>query len=256
MAAVNVDRYLDHLPAVFRQGSFIGPFLTAFERILSGPPPGTTPPPGVTPPEGIEQVLDRIHTFFDPSLTPDDFVPWLAGWVALAVRDDWDVATRRAFIAKIVPLYQKRGTRAGLRELLDIQAAAVSVVDHDDDVIPPRFDDASPDHFFQVLVKVDGTDVLAMARTIRQIMAVVDREKPAHTYYGLDIEFPPMEINDDPDLYPQYGPGIRVGLSGLVASPHAAILHKAIEINDDPDAFPSFGAGILAGVNTVLGTEP
>ncbi|APR88474.1 NHL repeat domain protein [Minicystis rosea] len=258
MAAVSggVTRYLDHLPAVLQQGPFIGPFLTAFERILSGPPPGTTPPPGVTPPEGIEQILDRIDTFFDPDLAPEDFIPWLAGWVALALRDDWDLATRRAFIGKVVPLYKKRGTRAGLRELLDTQAAAVSVVDHDDDLIPPRFNAASPEHYFEVIVRVSGNDALAMARTVRQIISIVDREKPAHSYYGLDIEFPPMQINDDRDLYPEYGPGIQVGMTALSADHHVELKYAAMQINDDPDAFPSFGAGILTGVNTILGTEP
>src|SRR5690242_7450681 len=132
----DTGRYLDHLPAIFRQGPFIAPFLTAFERILTGPPPGTAPPPGPTPPEGIEEKLDRIHTFFDPAETPGEFVPWLAGWVALALRDDWDLDMQRAFVAKMVPLYKKRGTRAGLRELLDIQVAKVTVVDHDDDLVP------------------------------------------------------------------------------------------------------------------------
>jgi len=254
--SAGASRYLDHLPAVLRQGPFLGPFLRAFERILSGPPPGAALPPGVTPPEGIEQVLDRIHTFFDPDLAPEEFIPWLAGWVALAVRDDWDLAMRRAFIGKIVPLYRKRGTRAGLRELLDIQAGNVSVVDHDDDGVPAQFDDFSPPHLFKIILSVSGGDAVFLARKVRQILAIVDREKPAHTYYGIDIEFPGMQINQDPDLYPEYGPGVKVEVTTLLGASHIDIKHKAIEINDDPGAFPGFGSGVLVGINTLLGTEP
>src|SRR5262249_31113192 len=31
----------------------------------------------------IEERLDEIHTFFDPLETPDEFIPWLAGWTAM-----------------------------------------------------------------------------------------------------------------------------------------------------------------------------
>src|SRR5262245_21449196 len=124
-----VSSYLDHLPAIFRQGPFLGRFLLAFERILTGPPPGEADPASVPSiPAGIEDVLDRIHAFFDPvgdsregpnpPRAPDDFLPWLAEWVATSLRDDWDSETKRAFISQIVPLYRMRGTRAGLEAVL------------------------------------------------------------------------------------------------------------------------------------------
>ena len=74
-----VSSYLEHLPAVFQQDAgkdgvnFIGRFLLAFENILSGLKGSDE--------KGLEEIIDRIHTYFDPDLTPSEFLPWLAGWV-------------------------------------------------------------------------------------------------------------------------------------------------------------------------------
>ena len=38
----------------------------------------------------------------------------LAQWVALALREDWSVETRRRLIANVVPLYRLRGTTKGI----------------------------------------------------------------------------------------------------------------------------------------------
>ena len=95
--AAGVSRYVAHLPAVFQDDDFVGAFLLAFERILTGLP-GRDPPNLPRVPLGLEQILDTIETYFDPSSAPAEFLPWLAGWVATSLREDWDTATRRGFI--------------------------------------------------------------------------------------------------------------------------------------------------------------
>jgi phage tail-like protein len=216
--------YLRHLPAILQQGGFIGPFLLAFERVLSGPKLTADDPPG------IEEVLDDIRRYFDPEDTPADFLPWLAGWVAVSLRDDWSEASRREFLSKIVPLYKKRGTRTSMLELLRIFVREyfglidlvysdddVQVLDHDGDADPPYFTDDSPPHVFRVVLNMPGNDPQQLARTTRIVRAVIEQEKPAHTYYAFEIQYQAMQINDTPGVGP-FGPGIKVGFNTVLGN--------------------------------------
>lgn len=205
-----VSSYVEHLPAILQQGPLIGRFLLAFEAILSGG--GPSPDDPSTPvPEGIEQILDRIHTYFDPTTTPEDFLPWLAQWVAASLRDDWSTETKRAFLARCVPLYRKRGTRSGLEEVLRLCVGAVDVIEPDKQSLgvypipftlgdqPSQmgaFDEQQPLHHFLVILRVAERDPVRLARTVRQVREIIDREKPAHTFYSLRLEYPAMKITD------------------------------------------------------------
>jgi phage tail-like protein len=213
------SRYLDHLPASFAVDPFIGRFLLAFERILSGVPsdsaPGTSPPsspPAGAPPAGlpIEQVLGRIAAYFDPApgqttppdttglpyRAPDEFLPWLAGWVATSLREDWDSETKRRFIQRVPGLYRERGTVDCLATMLRIYLNKDNAAGQ----LDVQVDDTSPaitePHYFQVHFSVGGTpDALATHHRIAR--AIIDQEKPAHTYYGLSIAYPELQIRDD-----------------------------------------------------------
>jgi phage tail-like protein len=272
-----VNRYIDYLPAILQQGRFIGPFLQGFERILSGPWADSSVPAGVTPPEGLEQILSRVSTFFDPlnpagAEAPEDFLPWLAGWVATSVEDGWSVATKRAFISKIAQIYKTRGTATGLRVILDLHGLNPTVHDHDDDATPPYFTESSSPYLFAVTVTIASITAADVAKRLRQATAIIDQWKPAHAYYTLDHTLSGMQINRDsctprllldPDFTAHpcnsaFGPGIQVGVNtrfGTSLNRPAPKL-RAIEINDDVSQNPQFGEGIILGVNTVLGTEP
>lgn len=74
--------------------------------------------------EGLDQVvapvlstLDNLHAYFDPELAPRDFVRWLAGWLDVALREDWSDRRRRALVARAVELYRWEGTVRGLERL-------------------------------------------------------------------------------------------------------------------------------------------
>jgi phage tail-like protein len=211
-----VSRYLEHLPAMFHEDPFVARFLLAFERILTGlPQADATSLPAI--PDGLEQVLDRIETFFDPAKTPPDFLPWLAGWVATSLREDWDEATRRRFIANIVPLYRRRGTKRGLQKLLQLYLNPDADPQRDVDLDVQITEPAEP-HYFNVSFAV--ADMSDLTRTAAIAQDLVDREKPAHTFYGLMISFPSLQITDAP----------KQGANGQYIS------------------------GVFAGVNTILGT--
>ena len=80
---------------------------------------------------GRSATIDNFDSYLDPSLTPDDFLAWLAGWVGIALDEGWDEARRRAIVARAVELYRLRGTAAGLAGQVEIQTGGtVEIVEN------------------------------------------------------------------------------------------------------------------------------
>ncbi|WP_432194822.1 phage tail protein [Streptomyces sp. bgisy027] len=181
-----MSSYLDHLPAPFRQDPFTGRFLLAFEAVLTGRDDAG----GVT---GLEQLIASSADHIDPMATGEEFLPWLAGWVGLSLRADWDTETKRGFIREIVPLYRERGTLAGLRRMLEIYLRSLDdEVTRDDVVVFDGFE--SPAHYFQVRLRLGNADAGHLRRVQEIARAIIDREKPAHTFYALKIVVPTMRL--------------------------------------------------------------
>lgn len=200
-----LSRYLDDLPAIYRQPAagahpdFLGRLLLAFEHVLTGVGDPQQP--------GLEERLDGIagangdvllagaHRYFVPGpgepqaeRAPAEFLEWLSGWVALTLREDWREVESRRILAEIVPSYRRRGTPDGLKQILatfaGVEPSTISIVE----------DEARP-HYFKVRVKIpDGIQNLARWRAVLE--PIIDMEKPAHTYYDLDlIASTTMQIN-------------------------------------------------------------
>jgi phage tail-like protein len=194
-----VSSYLDYLPAVLRDGResppFIGRLLLAFEKILGGLGDPDAP--------GLGETIGRIHTYFDPDEAPAEFLPWLANWVALGLREDWGEEQKRRFILRIVSLYRLRGTKRGLVELLQtytdmgveiqelnaaMQVGVTSTVGEDTVV------GGGAPHYFIVTLYLREPNRDALLRQTRIARAIIDQEKPAHTYYDLQVVVPTMQI--------------------------------------------------------------
>lgn len=103
------SRYLDYLPAIHQEDPFLGRFLLPFEEVFAA----------------FEDVLATIDRYFAPALTDQDFLPWLATWVSLALDEEWDEAKRRRLIGEAVELYRWRGTVKGLKRYLEIYTGLV-----------------------------------------------------------------------------------------------------------------------------------
>lgn len=172
--------YVDHLPAIFRDDPFIGRFLLAFETIFSG-----RGDPNVV---GLEEGIGQLADVFDPAKTNEEFLPWLASWVALGLRADWDAATKRSFIQETVSLYRLRGTKAGLARMLAIYTGQAVEINDDFAQVP---------HFFQVKLSLGETDVARLNKQREIARAIIDQEKPAHTFYGLRVATPTMRLVSD-----------------------------------------------------------
>jgi len=202
--------YMQYLPALFQQeadepgANFLSRFLLAFEWVLSGPPPGEPLP------RGFEQVADRLHYLFDPGpdavdgqRAPEEFLPWLARWVALTLRQDWTSDERRRLIGQVVPLYRLRGTRAGLGAMLAAYSGAHS---GGDSVQIYEFE--TPAHFFQVEMVLPDRDPVLRRQREQTARAIIDQEKPAHTFYTLRIRVPTIIV----------GQSSTIGVDTLVGS--------------------------------------
>jgi phage tail-like protein len=100
--------YLRYLPAVYQEDTasrdFLERFLSLFETLLWN----------------NEEAINQIGRFFDVEATPDEFISWLATWVAAISDESWSEEKKRIFLQRAVALYKKRGTREGLEELIEI----------------------------------------------------------------------------------------------------------------------------------------
>lgn len=197
-----VSSYLQNLPGIFSEDPFLGRFLLAFEQVLTGLPglPGREP----EPPHGLEEIIAAIATLFDPKETREEFLPWLASWVALGLRADWTEAQKRDFLANIVPLYRRRGTKENLAELLRIYTGLSPVITgaletdfqigvHSTIGVDTQIGGSAP-HFFHVSVTMPNPDPATLQRQSQIATALIDLQKPAHTDYTLEILHDTMQI--------------------------------------------------------------
>lgn len=209
MATDRISSYLAHLPALFHEDAFAGRFLLAFERILSGLRPPDPQDPARDQP-GLEEIIDRFYTYFAPGpgvgdteRAPEEFLPWLASWVALSLREDWQPEEKRRFVSRIVSLYRKRGTKAGLEDILETYTGEEAVI--------YEFD--QPVHYFQIEMTLREQGPEALRRKEKIARAIIDQEKPAQSFYALRILVPTMQIINDPTKG-----GIIVGKTTLLGT--------------------------------------
>lgn len=186
--------YIQHLPPIFQESQFIDGFLLAFEKLLTQAAPTDSW-------EALETKINKTESYLRPlaadkheESAPASFLPWLAGWVALTLRDDWPEETQRRFIREIVPLYRLRGTKAGMKRMLEIYLGNDVPITIYDRQTANEFAFDPPSHFFQVRIDINTQDTTVI-RQIQQIaQAIIEQEKPAHTFYGLQIRIPTMRL--------------------------------------------------------------
>jgi phage tail-like protein len=211
MADTQPSSLLQYLPAIYREEPFLGHFLLAFEKLLFGLDDGrlatAAPSPALSAgeaearelvrghtidrtypgaPLALERTIASIATYFDPYKTPEDFLPWLASWTAFSLRADLTREKQRDFLANIIHLYRRRGTKENLIDLLTIFTIGVPTVTEEA---------ADPPHRFTVELTLQSAAAEGVER--RQIaiaIALVELEKPAHTRFELKPIFRGMQV--------------------------------------------------------------
>lgn len=199
LATRSPSKLLNYLPELHHTDPFLGQFLLAFEKVLLGLNDDIE-----FKFEGLETTIAKIPTLLDPQETPEEFLSWLAGWTALSLRADLKPEVQRNFIASIVQRYRFRGTKENLIQLLKIftrgeptinepivsafQIGVSSMVGRD------AYVGGGPAHFFQLTIALSRDSPEEQARQEAIARSIIELEKPAHTYYQLNIEFPSMQI--------------------------------------------------------------
>ncbi|OLC19011.1 MAG: hypothetical protein AUH38_02390 [Deltaproteobacteria bacterium 13_1_40CM_68_24] len=149
---------------------------------------------------GVEESLEFVHELFDPRITNQNWLPWLASWLAMPLLEGWDEEKRREIIQRTPELYRKRGTAEGLKLALrlfaDIKAeihegewpypglviGKSSTIGKDTVLSPPVFVSQC------FTVELPDRKAEISRERLRTVQALVETEKPAHAHYALVFE--------------------------------------------------------------------
>ena len=169
--------YLEYLPGVFQDDELMGSFLLIFESIL----------------KPVESTVDNITSYFNPLITPEPLLPWLASWLDLSLDQTWPEERRRELVKSSAELYRWRGTKRGLSEYLRIHTGTVPEIsefvpgmslDHETKLgIDTKLGSSGTGHHFTVSMEINE-DSAVDTNTVR---AIIEAQKPAHTVYTLQI---------------------------------------------------------------------
>jgi hypothetical protein len=192
-----------------------------------------------------------LPALLDPAAAPDEALPWLAGFLALALPETSSEDEQRAAIASAYARYARRGTVEGLRETLHAEAGVRALIeeplqaiawwalpapstsctpgaaglwaDGGDAVLglntvlasgepqgavvgttatldrsqlitqeeygTPMFDEVA----YRFSVQLYAGE-LECAGKLEQVIAILDREKPAHTMYDVCVIAPGLRV--------------------------------------------------------------
>lgn len=194
---------------------------------------------------GIEDLLDVLHTYFDPCEAPEEFLPWLASWTAMVLEEDWPTAKKRTLIKHAIDLYKVRGTVKGLKLFIALftghqpevrenewpfrgfRVGVTSLIGVDT-VILPQVNTA---HTFLVEMPVAYKDV--SIESVIRLHEIIQMEKPANTSYCLSFlaESRAVELREF----------FAIGVQSGIGIGHEVV--KALPVNIVEDALPLAAAG-------------
>jgi phage tail-like protein len=171
--------------------SFLARLLRAFEVVLLDGEEGLA---------SLRQQIEKIPLLFDAAGTPEEFLSWLAAWVAFDLRAELPVSNKRKLVAEIASLYRIRGTRAYLERILgltldasplvvDTELPGLQIAKHST-IGENTYLGGGPPFLFQVILAFSSHDSHFVESQLRLARDVIDREKPAHTWYELKATFP------------------------------------------------------------------
>lgn len=205
---------LENLPAIYRRSDAVGRNLVRdlcflFEHMF----------------DSVDINLTDGWRFYDPHVTPIEFLNWLSGWTAFSLDLDWPEAQKRALIKRAVDLYRIRGTKRGIALFLRLftghepdieentwpfkgfrvegEGAEIGARVGLDSVIMPPVDLA---HCFVVTMPIKYETVTS--EMIIRIHQILQMEKPAHTHYYLRF----AEEKGDVELREFFAIGLRSGI--------------------------------------------
>jgi phage tail-like protein len=184
--------YLRHLPALYQSDELMGRFLMLFESFWAP----------------VEGQIDHLPLYFDPNMTPPDFLPWLASWFDVILDERLSEEQQRQLVQSAASLYRRRGTKQALQEYLKIYTGQpVEIIEHraHDFRLGPEamlgpgvaLGTGNRPHTFTVILSLPPVPSSAGGKKERArqaqerrrtLEAIIETEKPAHTTYTLRID--------------------------------------------------------------------
>jgi phage tail-like protein len=169
--------FLEYLPSLYRDDKNMEQFLHIFEDILNP----------------IENTVDNLELYFDPSLTTEPVLSWLASWLGLVLDANLPIERRRELVASASELYRWRGTKKGLTEYLriytgnapDISESVTGMrLDRDNRLgINTRLGSSGKGFQFTVTLRLEANSPIS----VNTLKSIIDAEKPAHAVYTLQV---------------------------------------------------------------------
>jgi phage tail-like protein len=131
--------------------------------------------------------LDALEVYVDPHLCPEDFLPWLAGWVGMLLDENWPVEQQRAFVASAWQVYRYRGTVRGLeRELALLTSGEVEIAETGAVTVSTTPSGAIPgEDYPRLSVRVTLPKRSPIAD--KSVHALVAASKPAHVVHQVEV---------------------------------------------------------------------
>ncbi len=135
----------------------------------------------------IFSTLDNLPAYFDARYAPEDFLGWLAGWVAIELDESWEVERRRTAVRNGADLLRRRGTAGGLAAEIELATGGqIEIIENGGsgwslDAGSPMIGSARP----ALLVRLRVADPAAVDR--ERLERIVDAAKPAHVPHRIEI---------------------------------------------------------------------
>jgi phage tail-like protein len=161
----------NQLPVVYLEHDFLGRFLAALDEVLA---------PALL-------VLDNLAAHLNPATAPPDLLDWLASWVAAPSTGggpEQPLRRRRELVASAVGRHRRRGTAAGLADVIGQELGVRPQVEETGTTLwsadPGEGVPPTPERA-HVTVRVQGpVDRDALAR-------LVAAEVPAHISFDIEV---------------------------------------------------------------------
>ncbi len=198
-------KYLRYLPSIYERDDFMGRFLMLFESFWSP----------------IETQIDGVYNYFDPRITPPDFLPWLASWLDLDLDESWPEDRLRRLLRWAIALHRSRGTKWGLLKYLELyteQQAEIIERRAENFVLGAgarlgpgiALGQGNTPHTFAVTLHLPPIEVKGKRERKRReeqrrrtIEKIIEMQKPAHTVYTLNIKTLSEEKETKPEAEDQ-----------------------------------------------------
>ena len=159
------------LPSVFRDDSFTQRWCSAMDDVIAP----------------IIATLDSLPAYLDPATSPEDLLPWLAGWMGIVLDGHQSAERQRELVQTGVELLQWRGTargvRAAVRALFEMEPELAESGGTTHSTAP-----GSP------LPGADRPELLVRLRVpnaeefdVRRLDALVEMAKPAHIPHRVEV---------------------------------------------------------------------